>query len=210
MLSNDAIVQGLNTLVAPTLGHTASYNGGGLPRLFACWEAPAAFAVCKFLPAATHAMFQAVFGRGVFGFDELVASGVPDAWLPKALAGPVSEWSDGSADPLVGVGLVGTPGTALNCETRSAWMALAEGAALRWEHTHHPATNRPSGFIECTAQDACGRVEANTPLWWEAEGILAPLERFRAAISGWPPVLPDNRPRPAVACPPSTGWAGPR
>lgn len=207
MLSNDAIAQGLNHLVEPTLGPAAARTGGGLPRLFACWEAPAGFAVCKFLPAATNAMFRAVFGRGVFGIDELAAFGVPDAWLPRALEGPLSEWGDGSADPLLGVGLVAAPGDAVDDQARTAWMALPEGAALRWER--RPLASLLGGFVEFAALDACERIEIDTPLWWEAEGLLAPLERFRAAISGWPPVLPDSDASSAVAYPPSTGWAGP-
>lgn len=209
MLSNDAIAQGLSALIDPTLGYAASHDGGGLPRLFACWEAQAGFAVCKFLPTATNAMFRAVFGRGVFGFDDLVCYGLPDTWLSKVLAGPVSEWGDGSADPLLGVGLVGSPSTAVDCETRTAWMALPEGRALRWERTCRPTAIGAGGLVAVSAQDVCARVETDTPLWWEAAGLLAPLERFRAAISGWPPVLPEDDLPPAKAFPPSTGWAGP-
>jgi hypothetical protein len=210
MLSNDAIVQGLNALVGPTLGPAAARSGGGLPRLFACWEAPTGYAVCKFLPAATRALFTAVFGRGVFGIDELASFGVPEAWLPKALLGPVSEWGDGSADPLVGVGLVAAPGAAVDDEDRTAWMALPGGSALRWERTRRPVAVLPGGLVEFAVQNACGRIETGTPLWWEAEGLLVPLERFRAAIGGWPPVLPASASRPGVTYASSTGRPGPR
>lgn len=210
MLSNDAIVQGLNTLVGPTLGHAAARMGFGLPRLFACWEAPAGYAVCKYLPAATWAL-NYVVGRFDFDLAALSVAGVPDAWLPMTLEGPVSAWGDGSADPLVGVGLVAAPSAAVeHDEARTAWMALTGGSALRWEGTCDPSAIDAGSLAKSVTHNACDRIETGTSLWWDAAGLLDPLECLRAAISGWPPVLPDSVSRPAPAFPTSTGWAGPR
>lgn len=175
------------------------------PGIIAFWETPGSTATCRLLSQATTALRHCFTDRP---FDtEPEGDRLPDRWLSAALAGPATEWCHPGGGQLAGIGLIAAEG---DRQRLQAWIACPAGAALVWRRTwcpvdeHDPAALRPVEAHEC--------LEVDTPLWWDDERRLANLERFRAAITGNHPRLPQTEQSPITRTPAlcNAAWPGPR
>ncbi|MEU6858493.1 hypothetical protein AB0B28_06430 [Glycomyces sp. NPDC046736] len=156
--------------------------------IIACWQDPKGhLTASSLLTASNH-----LSGAG----DEETAAVVPDApiparWLKSALDfdGRIFDLTvtrPSGPHLLAGVGLAAaTPGPRENAIVH-VWIAAASAAISAELHRRNTAI---------------GRCQVGDPLWWDRRKLFEPLERFRAAATGWPPILPARFAEPGA-------WAG--
>jgi hypothetical protein len=149
-----------------------------VPWIIACWEDGAGQIATSLLPAATAAL-QDHLGQIGPGSEQTV----PTDWL-KAASDSTAFMSDivmGEPRHLAGIGLVTRTTAVTGQDATRIQIAAARGTAFTYE--------RQDGGCEARL-----RFDVGDPLWWDHQAVLAPLERYRAAATGWPPVLPEAKP----------------
>ncbi|MCC3762576.1 hypothetical protein K3N28_05770 [Glycomyces sp. TRM65418] len=173
--------------------------------IIACWQTPQGRLTVAELPEATACLDD--LDGCIIAPDEPL----PAAWLTEALDFHLRMCDHVPARPtgpfgLVGVGLAVTKPAfkpepelepdAWEAATEHAWIVSDDGAFTVELYLHAAAV---------------GRCEVGDPLWWDRQELFEPLERYRAAITGWPPILPATT-NPALPVPASSpaDWLGPR
>lgn len=162
-----------------------------VPWIIACWEDGAGQIATSLLPAATDALQDHLGQVGPAPEQEVL----PTGWLKSAsdFTAFMSDIVMGDPWHLAGIGLITRTTAATGQRAMRIQIAADRGTAFTYE--------RHDGGSEARL-----RFDVGDPLWWDQQAVLEPLERYRAAATGWPPVLPEADPaRPE----PSRAHAGP-
>ncbi|MDA1359797.1 hypothetical protein O1R50_09195 [Glycomyces luteolus] len=150
-----------------------------VPGIIACWEDGAGQISTSLLPTATAAL-QAHLGHADLDPEQRA---LPTDW-PKAASDFTALMRDivmGEPWYLAGIGLVTRTTAATGQHTMCIQIAADRGTAFTYERHDSGSETRL-------------RFDVGDPLWWDQQAVLEPLERYRAAATGWPPVLPEADP----------------
>lgn len=159
-----------------------------VPWVIACWEDAVGQISTTLLREATTAL-RGRRSEMDFDSDQLA---LPADWLKAAsdFTARVRDIVIGKPEYLAGIGLITRTTTTTGQRAMRVQIATASGDAFTFEHGDDGGEAR----LRCKAGD---------PLWWDQQAVLEPLERYRAAVTGWLPVLPDNGATPARSDSPS-------
>ncbi|MCD0444291.1 hypothetical protein LO763_11725 [Glycomyces sp. A-F 0318] len=164
--------------------------------IFACWQEPDGSLTVSALFAASDCLDAATYDED----DARPDAPIPAPWVEFALDvdGLVFDLvteRPGRPCLLAGVGVAAAarPGPREDANVH-AWMATGKAAIAVELHRHGAAV---------------GQCEVGDPLWWDRQELFEPLERFRAAATGWPPALPESLTAPASRSRSAVPWNGP-
>ncbi len=169
------------------------------PWIIACWEDAANAVTVSVLASAT-----AELHHGRDGSDDRPAMPLPGGWLEAAVSSEarMRDLTTGPTRYLAGVGLLTGEITGNGRWTMRVRIAM-NGGAFMYEHR--------DGGSHGTGAEARLRIDLSSPIWWDEQPVLEPLERYRATVTGDRPRLPGTAHKWAPSCPPSVpSWIGPR
>lgn len=175
------------------------------PSIIAFWDTPSGESACRLLPQATTALQHCFTDHGFDTGPE--DDRLTDRWVRAALAGPATEWCHPRGGQLTGIGLIAA--AVGDFRRLRAWVACPEGTALVWRRDWHPTGAHGPALLRPV--ESHQRLEVDTPLWWDEARRLSGLERFRAAITGSRPRLPDAEQSSPTQTPSlsTDHWTGP-
>lgn len=169
-----------------------------LPWIIACWEDADNTVTVSTLASATAELHHR--GDGSDGHPVMPLS---DGWLEAAVSFKtrMRDLTTGPTRYLAGVGLL-TGETAGDGRWAMHARIAMNGGAFMYEHR--------DGGRHGTGAEARMRIDLNSPIWWNEQSVLEPLERYRAADTGDRLHLPGTALKPAPIWPSSIpNWLGP-
>jgi hypothetical protein len=166
-----------------------------VPWIIACWETAGGRITVTVLEAATAALHA----RLNVAEPDPTTHALGAGWLEAAAAfdARMGDLACGEPRYLAGIGLLTRESSATGHGVMRAHVATGTGGAVVYE--------RHDGGTEASM-----RLDTAGPLWWDADQVLIPLERYRALATGDRPHLPAYAAREATtAAAPSHAWSGP-
>jgi hypothetical protein len=200
-MNTETLQTALRTWTPPALdcsgitdtGHRACW-------IVACWETGDGHITVTALTGASTALHDLTGEADVEAVDTGEFA-IPTGWLEAATDfGPrMGDLVSSATSYLAGVGLATDERAQPGRRVMRAFVATGEGGALTYERFDSGADGRL-------------RLDIAGPLWWDLDGLLIPLERYRAAVTGTRPHLPAYATTASAAAtgPGTSEWPGPR
>jgi len=167
-----------------------------VPWIIACWETAGGRITVTVLAGATTALHARLDAAETTSTEHALGAG----WLEAAAAfeARIADLAWGEPQYLAGIGLLTRGQGPTGRGVMRAYVATATGGAVVYE--------RHDGGAEASA-----RLDTAGPLWWDADDVLIPLERYRALVTGNRPHLPAYAAleAEAAAAPSRACWSGP-
>jgi hypothetical protein len=174
---------------------TCNAPGHRAPWIIACWETAGGRITVTVLEGATAALHARLEGDESGSAEEALGAG----WLEAAVAfdARMGDLAWCGTQYLAGIGLLTREQAWTGHSVMRVHIATGAGGAVVYE--------RHDGGAEANM-----RLDTAGPLWWDADGVLIPLERYRALVTGRRPHLPAYAACEATAAAaPVLAWRGP-
>jgi hypothetical protein len=199
-MNTETLRSALRTWTPPdpgSLGVTETHTAWWI---VACWEAADGSITVTALSGASCALRDVTCGDDVEVLD-LGVFALPSGWLEAAIdfGTRMNDLAASGTRYLAGIGLVTDERAQTGRRMMRAFVAAGASGALTYERFDSGAEGR-------LCLDVAG------PLWWDLDGVLIPLERYRAALTGTRPHLPTYAAGTSASTTGSgaAAWPGPR